>query len=136
MLDFIYELRDDLGPAGEWARSTEDVTVGADIKPVTGCQLTLGRTGRWLIVGCYTVAVNGDQTQTFTGTLRHQGETRLEEAVFVAPTDLTTVTVSQAWLVEASANDVVAIEIVKDGGAGTSVCQQHNCTISAVWGGR
>jgi hypothetical protein len=50
--------------------------------------------------------------------------------------DSTTASVTQFWAINASPNDVVALEIAKDGGAGTSSCPQHHSTITAVWGGR
>jgi hypothetical protein len=50
--------------------------------------------------------------------------------------DSTTAGIAQFWVVNASPNDVVALEITKDGGAGTSSCPRHHSTTSAVWGGR
>lgn len=136
VLDFVYELRDQLGPTIVWAKSTEQITIGTDRKHIPGCQLTLERTGRWLVSGTYTMIVDGDGAKLFTGSLRVGTEQQLPQALLEAA-DATTATICQQWLLTiAERNTVVSLEIVKEtGAAGTSTAEKEHCTISATWQG-
>lgn len=136
MLDFIYELRDQLGPLGLWAKSNEQLTVGIVRTAIPGCQLVLPRSGQWLISGTYTVIVDGDGAKLFTGSLRVGAEQQLSQALLKIA-DGTTVSFSQQWFITASTNTEVSLEIVKeDTASGDSTAEKEHCTISATWQGR
>ena len=137
VLDFVYELRDQLGPTAVWAKSTEQITVGTDRKHIPGCQLTLERAGWWLVTGTYTIIIDGDGAKLFTGSLRIGTEQQLSQALLEAA-NATTASVSQQWfLTTTTRNIVVSLEIVKEtGAAGTSTAEKEHCTISATWQGR
>ncbi len=136
VLDFVYELRDQLGPTATWAKSTEQITVGIDRKHIPGCQLTLERTGFWLVTGTATIIIASDAAKLFTLSLRVGTEQQLPQALLEAA-DATTATISQQWLLTTTTlNTPISLEIVKEtGAAGTSTAEKEHCTISATWQG-
>lgn len=136
VLDFVYELRDQLGPTVVWAKSIEQIAIGTDRKHIPGCQLTLERTGFWLVTGTATIIIASDAAKLFTLSLRVGTEQQLPQALLEAA-DATTATISQQWLLAtATRNTAISLEIVKEtGAAGTSTAEQEHCTLSAAWQG-
>jgi len=134
LLDFIYELRDQLGPLTIWARGA-DISQTIDVAPVAvnGCSVTLPRTGNWLVTGCFTILV-ADSAQLFTGSLRRTGDIPQQYANLEAASG-TTATVCQQWLIAAQRNETVSLVIQKEGGGGTSEVLGTQSTISATWAG-
>ena len=132
--DILYQLRDALGPLTLWARGTGSQEIDTMPLAVNGCALTLPRQGQWLVTGCFTIVIDGDAGQLFSGTLNRRGNSPApqEKAQLVAGT---TATVTQQWLIAADQGDSVNLLIVKDGGGGTSAIDGLNTTISATWAG-
>lgn len=147
--DFLFTLRDDLGPLVLTAtRPTQDVTITTT--PIVGIvNLTLPRTGLWLIQGVIHVKVTGDGGETFrmqlvagvnAGTAAGAGVAPVlivvpGEGVLVAA-DGTEVMIVQIWEVLADKVTNVQLFISKDAGAGTSVAVKGNTTLTATWAGR
>jgi len=134
VLSFIYELRDQLSPLTLWARGSE-ISQEIDMDPVavTGCTLTIPRSGNWLICGCFTIDVQ-DAAQLFTGSLRRTGDIPQQYANLEAASG-TTATICQQWLIAAQRNEMVSLAIQKEGGGGTSLVMGTQTTISATWAG-
>ena len=137
VLDFVYELRDQLGPMALYASSTEQLTIGITRTYVPGCQLNLGRTGYRLVTGVYSIIVDGDGGKLFTGSLRVSAEQMVPQALLNAA-NTTTASIVQQWLIlTTTAGTEIGLEVVKeDTASGDSTAEKHHCTISATWQGR
>lgn len=134
VLDFIYETRDEQSPFQLWTAGSGELTVTDSDNPVPGCDLTLTRSGWWVVTGVFSVVVDGDGGQVFTCSLYHRGISNDVKAFVKAATG-TTVTVSQSWRVHGVTRDFVQLQVVKDGGAGDSTVDGDNSTITATWQG-
>jgi hypothetical protein len=133
VLDFIYEQRDQRGPLALWVRGQEiEQVIDVDPVAVTGCAITLPRSGNWLVTACLTLEV-ADAAQLFTGLLRCRA-TPQQTAVFEGASG-TTVTAVQQWLIAGSMNEVISLAVQKEGGGGASNVLGTQTTLSAVWAG-
>ncbi len=133
VLDFIYETRDEQSPLQLWTSGSGDLEITTVDNPVPGCELSLTRAGWWIVVGTFSVVVT-DAAQLFTCSLYHQGAASDVKA-FVEGASGTTVTVSQSWRVDGAVQNLVQLQISKEGGAGGSVVDGRNSTITATWQG-
>jgi len=135
ILDFIYELRDDLGPRAHYVQSTKEHVIGTTRSAVPGCSLTLTRPGKWLLTGCSTITIDGDGDELFTLSLKLNAELLLPTAQLSAA-DTTICTITQQWLVHISTESTAVLGLAKaDGATGDSLTAWNQTTLSAVWGG-
>jgi hypothetical protein len=135
ILDFIYELRDELSPRALYTRSTEDHTIFTSTSAVKNCSLALQRPGKWLVTGCSTITVDGDAGKLFTLALRY-GAAHLLPFGHLQAADATICTITQQWEVHVATESTVTLELFKESTAvGTSIAYHPHTTLSAVWGG-
>ena len=138
-LDFIYEQNEQLGPSVMYARGHQDITIGEDTwTGISRCSVTFNREGRWLVVGYFTIKVDGaaDVNKLFQGALMSNGrqEAKAKLKVQAQPEIMT---ISQAWDLNVAKNQMAVLQIHKETGAtGTSVLEGANTVIVASWEGR
>lgn len=141
VFDLIYQLQDLFTPAGLFVSG--DSTLPAVVVPVEaapedlgtslGLQLSLTRSGRWLVSCSVCLQVDGD-TDLFTVSLS-AGQSPLGNFALWQSGD-GVYQVHQQWLVNSLTGDEsLVLRIKKAAGAGTSSVQAVNTTFSAVWEG-
>ncbi len=135
ILDFIYELRDQLSPHAILSKSDLDFTISTTRAPIPGCHLTFPRSGTWLVTSITTITIDSDADKLFTVSLRIGAIQHLPQARLLAA-DLTVSSISQQWLVTVEQGQTASLEIVKESTAsGTSITSKEHCTLSATWHG-
>lgn len=136
VVDFIYEIRDFLGPRAKWARSTKQFTIGTTRSAIPGCAITLDRSGWWLVTGTWTIINDADNNRLFTGYLKAGTEVQLQTALLQNSSG-DVASISQQWFLNIEGNTLITLEIMKESGAtGDSTAEKDDCTVSAVWSGK
>lgn len=138
ILEMIYEGNEQLGPAHVHANGTGTQTLTTDAVHVPGCQIVFPRTGRYLVVGCFTINVlgAGDQAKEFSGILDVQGKQQFPKAKLESASAGLTASVSLTWSVLAKRKDSARLLVQKETGAtGNSTVDASNSSLSAIWVG-
>lgn len=110
------------------AYGTTGLTLTTATQNVPGCSLTLAKAGQYLIAGVFDFAA-ADAGVFLIGGL--SGQT--PAAIFMTPATSGRVSVTQQWVVSASAGSVVQLTASKTGGTGTSGTGGIHTSITAMW---
>jgi len=133
--EYIYQLKDQLGPLSICVSGTEDTVVDVADIAVKNCSITIPRTGKWLVSGVFSFDIlASDGAQVFSGKLRSQ-TTVIPTATLMGAVG-TRATVTQQWLIGAVKGETLTLLVVKGGGGGASVVHGADTTISATWAGQ
>jgi hypothetical protein len=107
---------------------TTALTLTTSAQNIPGCSLTLAKAGTYLVVAVYDLVCANDATSYLIGGM--VGQTQV--AVFLTPSATGRATVSQQFLVNASAGFTAQLTAWKSGGTGTSTADVRS-SISALW---
>lgn len=135
-LDFIYQIRDTLGPLmlSATGLGTQTITTDAN-NAVEGLALNLSRSGNWFVQVALQASI-ADDSQDFTVSLRVGGTIQAATAVYNFPAQPVEIQLTGLWPISvAAANTMVSVTISKAAGAGTSTLDLGSSSIVATWQG-
>jgi hypothetical protein len=112
------------------AGCTADLSLTGSYQDVTGCSVTLDKSGYWLIIGTFSFAHDvGDAI--LNGVLNAGGVDQAYICLYNAPG--TQATSTNSWIYNATAGATAKLRALKGGGAGASTVQDDATTIRAIF---
>lgn len=134
LFDYIYTQSQNSAPQAVFVRGTSSVIVatttgGVGLKPIV-----LTRPGTWLVSTSLALTIANDPSQIFTCNLYVNDQKQPYGARINSATDGIQM-MTQTWQVPVTGTATCTLQIIKDGGAGTSYIDGTNSTFSATWQG-
>tara|TARA_R110000868_G_scaffold26547_2_gene102080 strand:- start:146 stop:631 length:486 start_codon:yes stop_codon:yes gene_type:complete len=134
LFDFVYSQSQASAPSAQFVRGTDSVEVSTTAGGTGLSVLTLSRPGTWLLSASLSLNIVGDPSQIFTLYLNVNNLKQPYGSQVSSATDGIQM-LTQTWQITVTSTATCQLQVVKDGGGGTSFIDGTHSTFSATWQG-